>query len=123
MIKNLTQHPATSDQADVTAVDPNAVALLNFAEPPFKTEVETRAAALAALAAGHHAAMIGGAPYLMGPLVAALKAAGVQPLFSFTERKSIEKTNPDGSVTKTSAAIASGLRRNRAHASAQNPRD
>lgn len=38
----------------------------------------------------------------MGPLVAALHQAGVQPLFSFTERKSVEKTLPDGTVQKTS---------------------
>jgi hypothetical protein len=46
--------------------------------------------------------MIGGAPYLMGPLVAALKAVDVQPLFSFTERKSVERVGLDGSVVKTS---------------------
>jgi len=38
----------------------------------------------------------------MGPLCAALKSIGVQPLFSFTERKSVEKVGLDGSVTKTS---------------------
>ena len=38
----------------------------------------------------------------MGPLCAALKAVGVQPVFSFTERKSVEKQMADGSVVKTS---------------------
>jgi hypothetical protein len=101
-IKNLTQHAPTSDQSGVTAVDLTASALLNFSTPPSVEEINGRAIGLAALAAGYASAMVGGAPYLMGPLVAALKAAGVQPLFSFTERKSVEKTNPDGSVTKTS---------------------
>lgn len=105
-IKNLTQHSPTVEQFDghdgVTAVDPKAVGLLNFATPPSVEEINERAAALAALASGFGSAMIGGAPYLMGPLCEVLKAVGVQPLFSFTERKSLEKLNPDGSVTKTS---------------------
>ena len=102
MIKNLTQHPPTAGQDGVNAVEPAAVALLNFATPPSVEEINERAVALAALAVGFESAMVGGAPYLMGPLVAALKAVGVQPLFSFTERRSIEETQPDGSVRKTS---------------------
>ena len=102
MIKNLTQHPPTSCQYGVAAVDPAAVELLMFATPPSIEEINARAVALAALAVGSESAMVGGAPYLMGPLVAALKAVGVQPLFSFTERRSIEETQPDGSVRKTS---------------------
>jgi hypothetical protein len=103
-IKNLTQHAPTESQvqAGVTGVDEHALEFLNFSTPPSVEEIETRAYALAALAAGYASAMVGGAPYLMGPLVAALKSIGVQPLFSFTERKSVEKTNPDGSVVKTS---------------------
>lgn len=105
-IKNLTQHAPTVDQFDkvngVTAVDATAVALLNFATLPSVEEINGRALGLADLAVGFESALVGGAPYLMGPLVAALKAVDVQPLFSFTERKSVEKTNPDGSVTKTS---------------------
>ena len=105
-IKNLTQHSPTADQFDgnggVTGVDEDAVELLNFAMPPSVEEINERAVALAALAAGFESAMIGGAPYLMGPLVARLKEVGVQPLFSFTERRSVEETQPDGSVRKTS---------------------
>ena len=104
-IKNLTQHKPTQEQEQhggVTAVDPAAIELLNFPTPPSVEEINERAAALAALAVGSESAMVGGAPYLMGPLVAALKAVGVQPLFSFTERRSVEETQPDGSVRKTS---------------------
>lgn len=101
-IKNLTQHAPTDAQVGVTAVDPAASALLNFSTPPSVEEINGRAIGLAALAAGYASAMVGGAPYLMGPLVAALHAAGVQPLFSFTERKSEEQTLSDGTVKKVS---------------------
>jgi len=102
MIKNLTQHAPTDAQVGVTAVDEHALEFLNFSTPPSVEEIETRAYAIACRANGYASAMIGGAPYLMGPLVAALKAVDVQPLFSFTERKSVEKTLLDGSVVKTS---------------------
>jgi hypothetical protein len=101
-IKNLTQHAPTDAQVGVTAVDPAALEFMNFSTPPSVEELNDRAYALACRANGYEAAMIGGAPYLMPALVAALHAAGVQPLFSFTERKSVEKVNPDGSVVKTS---------------------
>lgn len=101
-IKNLTQHPPSAGQDGVTAVDPAAATLLNFAVLPSSAEICDRAEALATLAAGFDAAMVGGAPYLMGPLVAALGARGIQPLFAFTERRSVEETLPDGSVRKSS---------------------
>ena len=44
--------------------------------------------------------MIGGAGYFMRPLEEALREKGIKPLYSFSERKSVEKTNPDGTVTK-----------------------
>ena len=103
-IKNLTQHAPTESQvqAGVTGVDEHALEFLHFAAPPSLEEIETRAYAIACRANGYTHAMIGGAPYLMGPLVAALKAVDVQPLFSFTERKSVERVGLDGSVVKTS---------------------
>jgi len=45
--------------------------------------------------------MIGGAPYLMRPLINELTYLG-ECLFSFTERNSVEVTEPSGSVTKKS---------------------
>jgi hypothetical protein len=48
------------------------------------------------------AVMIGGAPYLMGPLTDALKDLGIEVCFSYSERVSVESSLPDGSVTKTS---------------------
>lgn len=47
------------------------------------------------------AAMVGGALYLMPALVRELKAAGIQPYFSYTDRISTDVHNADGSVTKT----------------------
>ena len=104
MIKNLTQHAPTESQvqAGVTGVDEHALKYLNFSTPPSVEEINDRAYAIACRAAGYDDAMIGGAPYLMPALVAALHQAGVQPLFSFTERKSEEQTLPDGTVRKVS---------------------
>jgi len=45
--------------------------------------------------------LIGGAPYLMAPLEAELKRQLLTPVYSFTKRETIERQNPDGTVTKT----------------------
>ena len=45
-------------------------------------------------------AMIGGAPYLMGPLESALKAEGIIPMYAYSERVGEEFSKPDGSVEK-----------------------
>jgi hypothetical protein len=37
----------------------------------------------------------------MGPLVDSLKRRGFDPVFSFTERKTVEKQGENGTVTKT----------------------
>lgn len=55
------------------------------------------------------AAMIGGAPYLMGPLEAALKDRGIAPLYAFSERRSIEVKNEAGEVTKTAVFVHLGF--------------
>jgi hypothetical protein len=105
-IFNLTQHAATPDQVRAGVVEPadkRAVStLLTFDAAPDQGELARRASALAAMAAaaGTPAAMIGGAPYLMAPLERALKAAGIKPVYSFSERRSEEQTQPDGSVRK-----------------------
>lgn len=106
-ILNLTQHAVTAEQAAAGVVEPadkaSVQALLTFEELPDRTEVILRAAELAALAvdAGFRTAMIGGAPFLMPPLEAALKAAGIRPRYAFSVRESVETTAPDGSVRKT----------------------
>lgn len=109
-IVNLTRHTATPEQRRDGVVDlPVAdrtllLKLLDFKRAPDRRKVFHRAAALAALAAryGARAAMIGGAPYLMGPLEAELRLAGVRPLYSYGTRIAFEVVAPDGSVRKTS---------------------
>jgi hypothetical protein len=104
MILNLTQHVATPDQGVREPSDKKAVqALLTFSTLPTSAEIRERAEKLAAIAVaeGADAAMIGGAPYLMGPLEGALRSAGVKPMYSFSVRQSVEKTDDDGNVVKT----------------------
>lgn len=105
-VKNLTQHVATPEQvsAGVTPEAPSEElkALLTFQNLPSQEEILERAEQLADLAAGYPAAMIGGAPYLMAPLEAALKERGVEPVYAYSERRSVEKVLPDGSIQKSS---------------------
>jgi len=113
-IFNLTQHMATAQQAAQGVVEPadkRAVsALLTFDTAPDQGELTRRAAELAAMAAnvGYPAAMIGGAPYLMAPLERALRAAGIKPVYSFSERRSSEQSQPDGSVRKVNVFVHVG---------------
>jgi len=130
MIVNMTQHPATPEQLAAGVFDPTPeeraeiVALLTFDTLPEKGEIEERAeelalTALAILAARERSlshqererlmergtvtyfAMIGGAPYLMPHLENEMVGAGVNPLYAFSTRESVEETLPDGSVKKT----------------------
>ena len=104
-VLNLTQHQSTPEQG---CIDLQGTALqvlkglLTFETIPTRQEVEDRAAALANLAAVNvaAAAMIGGAPFLMGPLEAALKLRGITPLYAFSRRESVDEVQPDGSVRK-----------------------
>ena len=104
---NLTQHNPTPAQKKAGVVEPNdkeqVRALLTFRDMPTPEDLEARADALASLAAeqGAKEAMIGGAPYLMEPLSKALRARGIQPCFAFSQRKAVEKVQPDGTVVKT----------------------
>lgn len=106
-IWNLTQHQPTAAQAVEGVQKPleGAAKLLTFEKLPSQLEINARVLLLSTLVAENallgDRVMVGGAPYLMGPLVAALKAIGLRPVFSFTERKSVEKTLEDGSVSKT----------------------
>lgn len=46
--------------------------------------------------------MVGGAAYFIPVLENELVAVGIKPIHSFTERKSVDKINVDGSVQKVS---------------------
>ena len=121
MILNLTQHSATPEQINSGVVDlPDPVLrqvvaeLLTFDQPPRHPEIAGRAADLAMVAVetfdllsetvvgddGPRFVMIGGALWLMAPLARALRALGLEPVFAFSSRETVEETQPDGSVRK-----------------------
>lgn len=131
LILNLTQHSATPEQIAAGVVDlpaPERAALieaLTFGELPERAEVLARAEFVAELAAsiefgdddavnagaGQRAmrAMIGGAPFFMSPLEAALQEVGIIPLYAFSVRESVEETQPDGTVRKTAVFRHAGF--------------
>lgn len=116
-IVNLTQHSSTPEQRAHGVVDlegkerEELLELLTFNELPTQSEVRERAERIADLTSTHgcEAAMIGGAPYLMGPLEAALRERGITPLYAFTKRESVEEVQPDGSVRKTAVFRHAGF--------------
>lgn len=105
-ILNLTQHNSTAEQAAEGVFEPKnkkeVQDLLTFETLPEREEIRARAEALANIAEeeGASAAMVGGAPYLMGALECALKKRGIQPLYAFSVRESVEETLPTGEVIK-----------------------
>ena len=108
-ILNLTQHASTPEQGcyDLQRQDlADLKRLLTFQSLPTRQEILYRAAVIADLADATigdtptRAAMIGGAPFLMGPLEAALKERGITPLYAFSVRESVDEALPDGSVRK-----------------------
>lgn len=128
LIINLTQHTLTKEQfsyngenlVEITFKPYNGVSkgstdyvkhLLNFTSLPTRDEIISRATALADYASGlldqaknnndKLFAIIGGAPYLMGALETALKERGIQPLYAYSQRESVETINTDGTVVKT----------------------
>lgn len=115
MILNLTQHPATAEQIAAGVQDlPSAETLrtlLTFDQLPSRTEIKGRAEALALMAeaAGADAAMIGGAPFLMSTLEAALLNKGIRPMYAFSKRVVTETKNFDGTVTKVSTFAHEGF--------------
>lgn len=127
IIINLTQHKMTADQYQYNGTklkeltyeipeeqedhEKELKALLNFHELPSKDAINLRVMQITAFALNHFMgaaiennryALIGGAPYLTAPLAEALKKVGIVPLYAFSKRESVETTQPDGSVVKTS---------------------
>ncbi|HEY5383565.1 MAG TPA: hypothetical protein VIJ88_03365 [Candidatus Paceibacterota bacterium] len=106
-ILNLTQHAATAEQIAAGVVEPAdkivVQALLTFEELPTAGEIKRRARSLSEFAAtsGCKTAMIGGAPFFMGPLEYALATAGIKALYAFSRRETVEEKLPDGGVKKT----------------------
>lgn len=129
MIINLTQHPATPEQKAQGVIDlpPDLLsevkAALTVEKLPLGNEIRDRAVFIAGLIASNQSgsdradeegnlpegdtgvfweeAMIGGAPWLMSALEDALRDQGIEPVYAFSRRESIEEPQPDGSVKKT----------------------
>lgn len=116
-ILNLTQHAATPEQVAAGVVEPTLVpleqvvageakkqvqALLTFDTLPHLDDIERKAKTLAAIARWHGCtrAMIGGAPFFMAALERALIHAGIQPIYAFSVRDSIEQPDGNGGVKK-----------------------
>lgn len=114
-IINLTQHELTPEQKAFIDIEchtdrQKVKDLLTFTKLPTREEIVYRALDLAAIVENiidqdEHVdlflVLIGGAPYLMKPLIEELKRLGVTPVFSYTDRVSVETMQPDGSVVKT----------------------
>ena len=112
MILNLTQHAASAEQIEAGVIDmigrdlESLKALLTFEELPSADEIDRRASEITRLAKDalfgqpERKAMIGGALWLMAPLSFYLKAAGINPVFAFSKRESVEKVI-DGKTVKT----------------------
>lgn len=106
MIINLTQHKATKEQVEAGVVDlgpeqrEELKRLLTFDTIPSGAEIHDRARHISHLALSFNKAMIGGAPYLMGPLERRLCQAGLDVLYAFSRRESEEVVTPDGSTKK-----------------------
>ena len=114
MFVNMTQHdPSPAQVAEgVQTIDHDWVkAQLTFKGLPPAALVKERANALAtwAKAQGADRAMVGGAPWLMGPLERALVARGVEPLYAFSNRQSTETVQQDGSVLKVQEFVHLGF--------------
>jgi hypothetical protein len=110
MILNLTQHQGTPEQG-VTELPEGAAALvrsaLTFEDLPDLETIQARAKLISEIAASQpvtpgegKSAMIGGAPFLMGALEAALRASGIRPVYAFSRRESVDQAQEDGSVRK-----------------------
>ena len=115
VIFNLTQHAATPEQIAQGVQDlpdelrKQLIELITFDEPPSPYEMHHRAKEICAIVdslmdIGVYGAMIGGAPFFMGPLERALfEECGIVACYSFSRRVAVETTGPDGEVIKTSS--------------------
>jgi len=102
---NLTQHNASLEQGcepRSEEMETRVRELLTFEELPDLEAITARAIALAEIAEQESAdeAMIGGAPWLMPSLDAALRLRGIQPVYAFSRRESVEVQQEDGSTRK-----------------------
>lgn len=96
MILNLTQHIASPEQIADGVVEPQNKGkvreTLTFLTLPSRDEIVAAAQKLADIAENARAedAMIGGAPFLMAALEAELILRGIEPVYAFSQRVSVE---------------------------------
>jgi hypothetical protein len=106
MIINLTQHAPTAEQTAAGVYNPTnweaVKSLSTFDEVPTYSRCFFRAREIALIAKheGATRAMIGGAPFFMRHLEDALHLQGIEALYAFSTRESVEQAQPDGSVRK-----------------------
>ena len=108
-ILNLTPYYATPEQIDAGVIELSTEQketledIVNFQEIPSYEEIQHRAEAIATLVhdTGASAAMVSGVPFPMGALETALKQKNIKPMYAFTQRINVEKTNEDGTVVET----------------------
>ena len=116
-ILNLTQHCATPDQLAAGVIEPKAnlkpliQKWLTFEVLPSEAEIIRRANKLADIALEHdcQAVMIGGAPFLMSRLEAALLHRRLTPVYAFSKRETVESLNAKGEVEKFSRFAFAGF--------------
>jgi hypothetical protein len=126
-IINLTQHPATQEQkaAGVSDVAPERQKrlhqLLTFEEIPSIHELRSRAAQLFHIFEDETlnadweerqswpCVMLGGAPYLMSHLEECFIFEGITVVYAFSQRKSVEEQQADGSVVKRTVFVHEGF--------------
>lgn len=114
-IINLTNFPATKEQEEQGVINCPEIdmvkKLLNFQHQPAPEEIRKRAILIADIAAKYECnnAMISGALYLMRPLQEELLNRGINAKFAFSERQSVDKPQPDGSVKKENVFVHKGF--------------
>lgn len=116
-ILNMTQHALVPDQcADGVREFPAGQRpllhrLLTFESLPTAQEIGSRAEQLAEMAAANGAGgvMLGGAPFLMSALEKALKRRSIPVFYAFSQRRSTEVPQPDGTVQKCVRFSYAGL--------------
>lgn len=119
-ILNLTQHQATQEQVEAGVIGfaneqraKELKSLITFTTLPSANELYQRAKAVVALVKAEDATienvMVGGAGYFMPILEEELRLAGINPLHSFTQRETVETTNENGEVVKTSKFVHVGF--------------
>lgn len=107
-IYNFTQHHSTPEQVKDGVVDldeenrKKLIKLLTFDELPTLDILTRRALDIADLATkiGAEIVLIGGVPFLMSHLEAALTLMSIKYVYSFSKRQSVEEEQKDGSVIK-----------------------